>query len=257
MKAAACLEARSLGFGRDGREILKGIDLTLRPGDLMAVIGPNGAGKSSLLRCLAGVWEPNSGDVELAGRPLGEWSRVDVARRLAFLPQLSRVPVDVEVREAVAQGRYPHASPWKGETAADRSAVEKAMATMGLESLARRRLPSLSGGERQRVRLARALAQEATIVLLDEPTAALDVGHQLELMDLFRELAARGHALLVAMHDLHLVHDAFRRVLLLDRGRAVIEGAPREVLLSSALSSAFGVTCALSQGGALQVERRL
>jgi len=257
MDAAPCLEARGLGYTRDRREILKGIDLTLRPGDLMAVVGPNGAGKSSLLRCLSGVWEPTSGEVELAGRPLSEWSRRDVACRLAFLPQLSEAPVDVDVREAVAQGRYPHASPWKGSTAADRDAVEAAMATMGLKALARRRLPTLSGGERQRVRLARSLVQEATIVLLDEPTAALDIGHQLELIDLFRELVGRGHALLVAIHDLHLVHDVFPRVLLLDRGRALIEGAPRDVLLSEELGAAFGVSCRLSSDGALHMERRL
>ncbi len=255
--ASPCLEARRLGYARDGREILKDVTLTLRPGDLMAVVGPNGAGKSSLLRCLSGVWEPSAGEVVLAGRPLTEWSRRDVACRLAFLPQLSEAPVDVDVREAVAQGRYPHASPWKGPTPSDRAAVETAIATMELEALATRRLPTLSGGERQRVRLARALVQEATIVLLDEPTAALDIGHQLELTDLFRDLAARGHAVLVAIHDLHLVHEVFPRVLLLDQGRAVIEGAPTDVLLSEELGEAFGVSCRLTADGALRMERRV
>jgi iron complex transport system ATP-binding protein len=213
-----------------GRAVVDGVDLEVGQGEWVAIIGPNGAGKTTLLRAVAGL-VPFSGSIELAGRPAGELRRSEVSRLLAVVPQEPSTPPWMTVGEYVLMGRTPHLGPLAREGARDREAAAQALARLDLLGYEERRLGTLSGGEKQRVVVARALAQEARIVLLDEPTAALDIGHQqqaLELLDLLR--AESGLTLVAAMHDLTLAAQYADRMVLLDGGRVVADGAPREVL---------------------------
>jgi iron complex transport system ATP-binding protein len=212
----------------------------IETGDWVALIGPNGAGKTSLLRAVAGLL-PCDGSVSLEGASLAELGRRERAQRLALVPQEPRTPPWLTVAEYVLMGRTPYLRPLAREGDADHDAAARALSRLDLDELAERTLGTLSGGERQRVVVARALAQEASIVLLDEPTASLDIGHQqqaLDLLDALRE--TEGLTLVAAMHDLTLAAQYADRVLLLDQGRVVADGAPAEVLTEEALAQHYG-----------------
>lgn len=249
------LAAADLLFAVRGRRLIDGVGLRVEPGEMLAIVGPNGAGKTTLLRLLSGVLPAAGGSVLLDGRALGSVSRREVARRLAYLPQETWTAFDLTVEDVVALGRFAHVSPWRGFRREDRARIEQAMARMGLETLRRRVLTTLSGGERQRVFLARALAQEAPLLLLDEPTRALDVGHQLELMELLVGLHREGRTVVAAMHDLHLVWRWFPRAVLLQAGRAVLDGSARDVLLAPELGEAFGVRVTAGSPDEVHFER--
>ena len=228
----------TLGARPDVREVTA----TVEVGEWVALLGPNGAGKTSLLRAIAGLL-PCHGVVSLNDVPAAALGRRERARLLALVPQEPETPPWLTVGEYVLMGRTPHLGPLAREGAADREAASRALARLDLEALAERTLGTLSGGERQRVVVARALAQEAPIVLLDEPTAALDIGHQqhaLELLDALR--ASEGLTLVAAMHDLTLAAQYADRVLLLDEGRVVAEGAPVDVLTEEALAEHYGAS---------------
>jgi cobalamin transport system ATP-binding protein len=213
-----------------GAVVVDEVDVDVADGEWIAVIGPNGAGKTTLLRAVARL-VPYTGRIELAGRPLEEMHRRELSRVLAVVPQEPSTPPWMTVAEYVLLGRTPHLGPLGKEGRRDREAAGKSLARLDLEGYGERRLGTLSGGERQRVVVARALAQEASIVVLDEPTAALDIGHQqqaLELLDVLR--AQSGLTLVAAMHDLTLAAQYADRMVLLDRGRVVADGAPADVL---------------------------
>jgi iron complex transport system ATP-binding protein len=228
-------------FGRT--LVLDDVSLSLSPGRLGLVLGPNGAGKTTLVRVLCGVLAPDSGTVWLDGLPLRSLSRREIARRVAVVPQHATTPFPFRVREIVAMARAPYLGPLGIEGPEDRAAVEGAVAAMGLRGLADRPFATLSGGERQRVLLARALAQATDVLLLDEPTAHMDLGHRLFVFESLRGWIARDparRAALVVTHDLSLAAGFGDEVLLLDRGREVASGALAEVLRPGTLEAVYG-----------------
>ena len=215
------------------------ISLSVIPGRLLAVVGPNGAGKTTLLRLLSGALVPKAGQVRLDDRPLHELHDRLRARALAVVPQSESSPFPVTVREMVGMGRYPHLGPWERAGSLDRAVVGRALERCAVGHLAERQIASLSGGELQRARIARALAQEAPVLLLDEPTGGLDLRFRMELFHLLRELRADGLAVLVITHDLNLAARFADRLLLLDQGHARARGTPEEVLSGNTLEEVY------------------
>jgi len=235
---AALLTAANISVRVGERLLLDGVNLTLRPGEVVALAGPNGAGKSTLLRVLAGDLAPTGGAVSLQGRPLASYRARELAVRRAVLPQQTLLQFAFAAREVVAMGRHPHLGRG-GETERDEDLIAAAMRRTETGHLAARSYPSLSGGEQGRVSLARVLAQEAPLLLLDEPTAALDLRHQQAVLAVARELAADGATVLAVLHDLNLAAAYADRVALLDGGRLVACGVPWDVLTADALSAIF------------------
>ena len=232
---------RDASVWRGGRPILSSATIQIEAGQLTAVLGPNGSGKSTLLRVLAGLWRPAGGAVTLGGRPLDACSRRDVARRVSFLPQDTRCDFAFTVEELVSMGRHPHRGRFEVEGAADRGAVDAALARCDITRLRGRTVDSLSGGERQRAAMARCLATEPDVLLLDEPTAHLDLEHALVIFGLCRSLADRGQTVAIATHDLSLAARYATRVVVLRAGRVVQAGLPEEVLTPAACRDVFGV----------------
>lgn len=234
------IEARALQVARGGRPVLKGVSLALAPGEALALIGPNAAGKSTLVRALAGLLPPAAGEVLLEGRPLAAWPRAALARRVALVAAEDEAPDRLAVVDRVALGRYPHRGPLARFTGEDHAAVARALRLTQIEHLARRPLGTLSAGERQLAQLARGLAQDPSLLLLDEPAAHLDVRHQLHLFRVLDEVRQQGVAVLAVIHDLQRAAWA-RRVTLLDEGRIAADGTPAEVIESEAAERAFGL----------------
>jgi iron complex transport system ATP-binding protein len=236
------LTVSGLACARGGCQILGGIDFELPIGEVMAVLGTNGAGKSTLLATLSGELPRHAGEILLAGRPLGGWAAKERAQRLAVLPQSSSLAFAFSVEEVVMMGRLPHSSGWEE----DRRIVTEVMLAADVEPLRQRNYLALSGGERQRVHLARVLAQvwggtKPACLLLDEPTAALDLAHQRLILQQAREVAQRGNAVLLVLHDLNLAARYADRVLLLDRGGVSALGMPWDVLEADRIKQVFGV----------------
>lgn len=219
---------------------LNGVSGEVTGGDLLALIGPNGAGKSTLVRLLCGLDEPAAGTITINGKPLSELSHKQRARLIAVVPQaLAALPV-VRVDDFVLGGRYAYLSAWGGPSAADRAAVVEALRACDCTGLEGRLLTQLSGGQRQRVLIARALAQGAPVLLVDEPTNSLDPGHQLAIFELLDQLAKSGHAVLVVTHELNLASQFATSLILLDEGRIARQGNAHEVLTPSALEPIYG-----------------
>ncbi|HEY5659867.1 MAG TPA: ABC transporter ATP-binding protein [Gaiellaceae bacterium] len=240
---ALALESLSVTLG--GARVVDGLAATVEPGEWVALIGPNGAGKTTALRAVAGL-VGYDGEVSIFGDDAGRLSRRQRARALALVPQVPLLPRDVSVREYVLLGRTPYLTYFGSERRVDHEAVDEALDHLDLVALQHRRLETLSGGERQRATLARALAQDAPILLLDEPTAALDVGRQQQVLELVDSLRSqRGLTVLSTMHDLTLAGQYADRLLLLDRGRLVAAGSAREVLTRPLISEHYGAEVAL------------
>ncbi len=240
----ADLEAVGLRFAyrRNEPPVLDGLSLVAPAGRLTCILGPNGSGKTTLLRLCAGLLRPAAGEVRLDGRPLAAYRRTDLARRLAYLPQEPLAPGGLTVLETVLLGRSPHTGMLGLETEADWEAVRRALRLTETEDLAERPLEDLSGGQRQRVLVARALAQEAGVLLLDEPTAFLDLRHQHGLYGLLGRLAwEHGKTVLAVGHDLTLAAAYADQVVLVDRGTVAAAGRPAEVLEPAALERVYGV----------------
>lgn len=238
------VRAEGVTVRRGGRALLDGVDLTVRAGELLALVGPNGAGKSTLLAALSGDvtggparGEADEGAVLLFGRPLPEWTPPQLALRRAVLPQEASVSFPFPVAELVAMGR----APWAGLCApgADDAAVAAAMDGTGVAHLAGRRFPTLSGGERARVMLARVLAQDTQVLMLDEPTAALDIRHQELVLSIARQISEDGGAVIVVLHDLGLAAAYAHRVAILSGGRIAAQGAPADVFTASLLGNVY------------------
>ncbi len=221
-------------------DVVDRVDCAIASGALTALIGPNGAGKSTFARLLLGLVAPGEGEVLYRGRPAHAWPREEMARQVGFVPQGEETAFPLRVREVVAMGRYPHLGMWRSETDGDRRVIHESLAHVEAEALAARRFDSLSGGERQRVRIARALAQEGEALLLDEPSAGLDIRHEVELFVLCARLARAGRTVVVLTHNLGLAARLADRVLLFDRGRLAIAGSPRDVLTAETLTRVYG-----------------
>jgi iron complex transport system ATP-binding protein len=225
-----------------GREVLRGVDLSIARGERIAIVGPNGAGKSTLLRLVAGILAPSAGSVEVDGDPLARLDRVAIARRVAAVPQQSALPFAMSVEEVVALGRLPHEDPFRGPREVDRLAVAAAIDRVGLGHLVGRDAREISLGERQLVLLALSVAQAAPILLLDEPTVHLDLRHQVEAMELLVDLNTRdGTTVVSVLHDLALAAHFFPRLVLVADGGIAADGPPGEVLTPEIIRRVFGV----------------
>ena len=240
------LEAKGLTLAYGARLVLQDLDLQLSAGEVLGLIGPNGAGKTTLMRALAGLIAPRRGRVRLAGQDIARLDRRARARLLAWVPQRESAAWSLTVRQMVQLGRAPHRGWFLPYTSEDRRIVEEALQRTGLLPLQARTVDTLSGGEFQRVLLARALAQKPRVLLLDEPTASLDVHHQIDILDRVQELAAgEGLAVVMAIHDLNLAARYCSRLLLLHEGRVWGSGPPHQVLTPDNLHAVFGVRARL------------
>jgi len=235
------VEARAVSF-RYGRTVaLEEASLVARQGEFVGLLGPNGAGKSTLVRLAAGLLSPGAGTVRLAGLDPARAPRRQVARLCAFVPQEPRVGGALTVRDAVMMGRAPHQGLLSLPGPFDRGAVEGALQACDLAHLADRRVDALSGGERRRVFFARALAQEPRVLLFDEPTAFLDLGHQVAAMRMAQTAARGGLCVVAVLHDLNLAAAACDRLVVLSRGRVVAEGPPAAVLTAERVREVWGL----------------
>jgi iron complex transport system ATP-binding protein len=248
-KATPLLRARDVAVRLGGRTVVDGAALDLDAGALTAMVGPNGAGKTTLIRACAGLL-PAEGSIALGGRALASLAPRERARMVGYLPQGHVFYWPIAVAAVVALGRYPHADPFSPLSAGDRDAVERALDACSLNDLAARPVSTLSEGERARVALARVLASEAPIILADEPTAALDPRHQLVVMELLRQTARKGSAVLAVVHDLTLAARFADRVLVMDRGRIVADAPAAEALNRGLIAEIFGVDATIIDSGA-------
>jgi iron complex transport system ATP-binding protein len=240
------LHAEAVAAGYGARTVLHGCTLPIARGEVVAIVGPNGAGKSTLLRVLAGLVRPTSGSVRIDGVDIATLGRRELARRVAVVPQIFDTLFPFSVREVVGLGRTARLGIFGGASAADAAAVERAIADLDLADLASRRIDRLSGGERQRAVLAMALAQEADVLLLDEPTVHLDPAHQVAMLRLVRELAgARGLAVVAVLHDLNLAESMATRLAVMANGRVVCDAAPDTVLNADLIRDVFGLGLAV------------
>jgi iron complex transport system ATP-binding protein len=226
-------------FGRTA--VLEGVRFTLRAGEMVGLIGPNGSGKTSLLRILANLRAPEAGSVRYGGRLATELRSRELAQRVAYLAQAGNIHWPMRVESLVALGRLPHRRPMQGLDTADRAAIERAMAACDIVPFRSRTMGEVSGGERLRILLARALAVEADILLADEPIAALDPLHQLQVMELLRVTARQGRGVVVVLHDLALAARFCDRLVLLADGGVLAEGQPSTVLCDEHVATAYGV----------------
>lgn len=235
------LQTNAVSFSRNGRMLIDDVDCTVEAGSLTALVGPNGAGKSTLLHLIAAAETPTSGTVELAGSDARTMRRRARARFTALVEQQAETELDLSVRDVVLLGRTPHLSVLGGPGPEDVEIARVALRRAGADALSTRRFQELSGGERQRVLLARALAQEPSLLLMDEPTNHLDIQAQLHTLALMRSLADEGIAVLAALHDLTLAARYADRIIVVDSGRVVAAGTPTDTLTPELIQLVYGV----------------
>ncbi|RBY89702.1 ABC transporter ATP-binding protein [Blastococcus sp. TF02A-30] len=246
--AGAAVEVVGLRAAHGRTQVLHGVRVRVEAGGWLGIIGPNGAGKSTLLRSLLGV-HPHQGEVRVDGVPTSGMPRRQRARLLAYAPQLPVLPEGVTTRDYVALGRTPHRPLLAAPRAVDRVVVADVMGRLGLDALADRPVLTLSGGEQQRAVLARALAQQPRVLLLDEPTAALDLGHAQQVLDLVDRLRRQdGLTVISTLHDLTLAGQYADRLTLLSEGRVAAEGSPAEVLTAATLAAHYGARAQVVTG---------
>lgn len=234
------LNVDGISYRYNSTPVLKGVSFQLAPGEMVAVVGPNGSGKSTLLKCVSGLLRPEQGDITLAGKSISSYSAKERARQVAVVPQETVLAFDLNVTEAVLMGREPHLKPFQRETVADVAAAQAAMEQTGTRALAERPVSTLSGGERQRVLIARALAQEPQLLILDEPTSQLDITYQAEILGLLQHLnSQRKVAALAAIHDLNLAVQYFERFILLSDGQIFALGTAAQVITGENLQRVY------------------
>ncbi|MCY0389548.1 ABC transporter ATP-binding protein [Robbsia sp. Bb-Pol-6] len=240
--APVVLEARDIHFAYPHQRVLRGVDLIVEPGEVVALLGANGAGKSTLLRILLGLVRPTEGEVLLNGRPLRTFARREMAAHMAYVPQANVCPFPYRVREVVAMGRIGHTGMFAQPGRSDREAVGNGMERLGIQHLAERPYTEISGGERQLTLLCRAVVQGASMLVMDEPASALDFGNQARLLSRLRALADEGMAVLMSTHHPDHALVAADRAILLRDGRVLGEGRPAEILSDDALQTVYGIT---------------
>lgn len=238
----ALLQANNIDVSIDGTHILRDVTASLRAGELVGFIGPNGAGKTTLLKTMNGLINPTRGEICLMGKPLASYPRRQIAQVIAHVPQSTLSDFAFTTREIVLMGRSPHLGRFEIEQGDDREIAAQAMARMHVDHLADRLVTTLSGGERQRVFIARALAQQPKALLLDEPTANLDVKHQLDVLEMAADLARQENlGIIAAIHDLNLAAHYCDRLVLLEDGQVLADASPEDVLTPKNLADAFEV----------------
>jgi iron complex transport system ATP-binding protein len=246
MKGTVALDVAGVHVAYGDRRVLRGVSVRVASGEVVGLVGPNGCGKTTLLRAVTRVVAHQDGEVAVRGRPLATLHRRELAQDIAVVPQTAGLPPQLTALEAVVMGRTPHLGFFEQESAADYDIAFGALERVGAAVLAERPVGELSGGERQVVLLARALAQGSAVLLLDEPTASLDIGHQMELFALVRDLArTEGRAVLAALHDLTLASLYCDRLVLLAGGVVVADGSPAEVLTVDHIRQAYGASATL------------
>jgi iron complex transport system ATP-binding protein len=244
------LQVSRVSFAYDGRLALADVSFGVQAGEFIGLIGPNSSGKSTLLRLLSGWRRPHFGEIILDGRPIQQWPLLDRARVIAVVASEEHFTFPFSVEQIVLMGRIPYQGRWRIAAPRDREIARQAMEATDVEPLRRRSLLELSSGERQRVMLARALAQEPRVLLLDEPTAHLDIGHQRSFFDLLRDFRQHGPLTVVcALHDLALAGSYADRLLLLRAGELIAQGSPRAVLTKRYIEWAFGVSAEVAWDG--------
>ncbi|WP_157019870.1 ABC transporter ATP-binding protein [Mesorhizobium xinjiangense] len=232
------ISAIEVSWSAGGVDILHGVSIEVVPGEFLGIIGPNGSGKSSLLSLLSGIRRPRVGEVYLAGTPIHQFRRQEIARRIAFVEQQAETTERITARQAVELGRTPYLGPLAPWNREDDEIVDRAMREVSMAAFGERRWHTLSGGERQRLHIARALAQEPETLLLDEPTNHLDIGHQIGLLHLVREL---NLTVVAALHDLNHAAMFCDRIAVMKSGRIVALGSPHDVLTANLIREVFGV----------------
>ena len=240
------VEGISVAYG--DRPALRNVSLEVSPGEVVALVGPNGCGKTTLIKAITKVVPWSSGRVFIGEASVRNLSPRELSRRVAVVPQNPQLPIGYTALEAVLMGRTPHLRFLDQESPEDYRSSQEALERVGAAHLARRHVDELSGGERQNVVLARALAQDAPVLLLDEPTANLDIGHQIKVARLVRNLASGGLAVLAAVHDLILASLYSDRIILMANGEVIISGTPEEVLTAEALRAAYGAEVTVLRG---------
>lgn len=236
-----CLDARNIDFSRQSRHVLHDVSLCLRQGELVSLLGCNGAGKTTLLRILLGLLPPDTGDVHLDGIPLSLYPKRLLAQKIAYVPQAHQPHFPYLVRDIVALGRVAGLGLFGRMTATDRNRVEDALGRMRILSLADRPYTELSCGERQLTIIARALAQDSKLLILDEPLTGLDYGHQIRLMERLRQLADDGYGILMTTHDPQRAHTTSTRIVTLIDGTIADDGTPDDVLSAETLFRLYGI----------------
>jgi iron complex transport system ATP-binding protein len=230
------------GTATAGHQVLEGVSVDVGRGDLVGILGPNGSGKTTLLKLLCGALAPTTGAVVLEGRRVADWPRRQIAQRVALVPQETHAAFDFSVLDIVLMGRFPYLGPFALEGPDDLVIARQALAATGTAEFESRAFGTLSGGEKQRVVIASALAQAPALLLLDEPTASLDIGHQIEVQTLLRRLnQADGVTMILSTHDLNLAAALCRRLVLLRDGRVLAAGPTEEVLTPAAIRDLYGV----------------
>lgn len=243
MEPAVKIDHLGYAYGDGKIPVLGDISFSIATGEFFIIIGPNGSGKTTLLKLICGIEKPTRGSIEIQGKALQSYPRRQLAHKMAMVPQLSHEDFPFKVMEIVLMGRSPHLGLLGIEQESDRRLAQEAMRFTGVESLADRRLTQLSGGEKQRVSIARAICQQPDIILLDEPTAALDLAHQIKIMDLMEQLKINdGYTVVMVSHDLNLAAMYADRILMLTKGRIFQMGSPKDVLTYENLERVYGCT---------------
>ncbi|MGY1439405.1 ABC transporter ATP-binding protein [Streptomyces reniochalinae] len=244
MSAEHSLRTEQVRLGYDGRDIVHGLSVEIPPGAITMIVGPNACGKSTLLRSMARLLTPRSGQVLLNGKSVHSMPTKEVAATLGLLPQNPVAPEGITVSDLVGRGRYPHQGWFRHWTSEDDVAVADALSATDVLELAGRPVEALSGGQRQRVWIAMALAQRTDILLLDEPTTFLDVSHQLDVLDLLTDLnRERGATVVAVLHDLNLAARYADHLIAMKAGRVVAEGAPADIVTEDLITEVFGMEC--------------
>ncbi|WP_119681553.1 ABC transporter ATP-binding protein [Indioceanicola profundi] len=241
------LELRDLAYGYPGRTLGERVSLTLGSGELLCLLGPNGSGKTTLFKTLLGLLPPRAGRVLLGGADLSSLTRAEVARRIAYVPQSHTAYFPYSVAEVVLMGRTAHLGPFASPGSIDHAVAGRALSAMGIAHLANRAYTQLSGGERQLALIARALAQAAPILVMDEPTSSLDFGNQVRVLERIRALKREGQAIILSTHDPAQAHALADRVALLEQGGIMALGPPQEVATAQTLARLYGVSVAVER----------
>lgn len=243
------LSARDIHFTYPhGPEVIKGLNCEIKPGEILGILGPNGSGKTTLLHLMSGLLEAQSGSIELDNRPLNQLSRREIAQQISLVPQSDSIQLPFTVWDVVLMGRQPYQGFFSFDSEKDRSAAERALIATESMNLRTRSIQELSGGERRRVLIARSLAQAAPIMILDEPTAQLDIRYQLEICELLRNLRdSQDRSIIVTLHDINLAAMYCDRIMLLHQGSSFLTGTAEEVITVNAIEQVYGVRASVER----------
>ncbi|MCX7679807.1 MAG: ABC transporter ATP-binding protein [Spirochaetes bacterium] len=241
------LDARNIYAGYRGREVLKGISLTIETGEFIALIGPNGSGKSTFVKCITGYLSLQKGQVLLEGKDIFLWKGKERAKRIAVVAQEFESPLPFRVKDFIQLGRFPYRRIFNDNNREDRECIHQAMVLTGVEKFSQRKLTELSAGERQRVYLARALAQNPQLIVLDEPISHLDIGHMISIMDVLALMNKKGMGVVVVLHDVNIASDYAERIVALKDGKIFADGTPLDVITYQLIESLFDTVCVVKE----------